>query len=275
MTQLSSDSFIGGEYWISHEVGLNDEFWRGAAEGNVDITTESGLIKVPAIYIPNKKSVYRLMSNQVKDIVKQQGYFDKLSPYLQAVGDDYTHRMAGFYNDLYNEYWLQLANDTDEQMFTFAQNTDKWQGRFDYRYDQFVQINNKLFGMKDLRAYNLDEGYQINGANIEFELLQNTSPLDGFEMEFIRVQVNSDKKPTKIEFLDESETVLCSLEQATQGPLYLKDYDGWEQFIPRIDGGVDPDRKRIQSRLLIYKIFHNLAEDFKVISSIVQFKKLK
>jgi len=38
---------------------------------------------------------------------------------------------------------------------------------------------------------------------------------------------------------------------------------------------VSVNRERIQSRLLIYKIFHNLAEDFRVIESIVQFKKIK
>jgi hypothetical protein len=125
------------------------------------------------------------------------------------------------------------------------------------------------------QTWELDKGFVINGDNIEMFLTQNTTPARGVEMEFIKIQVDSDNKPTKVEFLDEDYNVLCKLDQASKGPLYLKDYSGWEQFIPRKDVGASAERERIQSRLLIYKIFHNLAEDFRVIESVVQFKKIK
>lgn len=275
LTTLATDSFVSGEYWLSHDVGLSDEMWRGAAEGSIEIPSESGMIKVPGIYLPNKESVYRLYENQIKDIVKQQNYFDVINPYLNALGTGYDRRITGFYNNMYNEYWLQLNSTIGTETFTFAQNSDKWQSKFSYRFDQYTQIENKLLGSRELQTWELDKGFVINGANIEMFLTQNTTPARGVEMEFIKIQVDSDNKPTKVEFLDENYNVLCKLDQASKGPLYLKDYSGWEQFIPRKDVGASADRERIQSRLLIYKIFHNLAEDFRVIESVVQFKKIK
>ncbi len=275
LTTLATDSFVSGEYWLSHDVGLSDEMWRGAAEGSIEIPSESGMIKVPGIYLPNKESVYRLFENQIKDIVKKQNYFDEISPYLKTLNTGYDRRVTGFYNSIYNEYWLQLSSTIGTETFTFSQNSDKWQSKFSYRFDQYVQLGDKLLGSRDLQTWELDKGFVINGANIEMFLTQNTTPLRGVEMEFIKIQVDSDNKPTKVEFLDENYNVLCKLDQASKGPLYLKDYSGWEQFIPRKDVAASADRERIQSRLLIYKIFHNLAEDFRVIESVVQFKKIK
>jgi len=275
LTTLATDSFVSGEYWLSHDVGLNDEMWRGAAEGSIEIPSESGMIKVPGIYLPNKESVYRLYENQIKDIVKQQNYFDEISPYLKTLNTGYDRRVTGFYNSIYNEYWLQLSSTIGTETFTFAQNSDKWQSKFSYRFDQYTQIGDKLIGSRELQTWELDKGFVINGSNIEMFLTQNTTPLRGVEMEFIKIQVDSDNKPTKVEFLDEDYNVMCKLDQASKGPLYLKDYSGWEQFIPRKDVAASVNRERIQSRLLIYKIFHNLAEDFRVIESVVQFKKIK
>ena len=275
LTTLATDSFVSGEYWLSHDVGLTDEMWRGAAEGSIEIPSESGMTKVPGIYLPNKESVYRLYENQIKDIVKQQNYFDEISPYLKALGTGYDRSVTGFYNSIYNEYWLQLNSTIGTETFSFAQNSDKWQSKFSYRFDQYIQLGDKLLGSRELQTWELDKGFVINGANIEMFLTQNTTPARGVEMEFIKIQVDSDNKPTKVEFLDEDYNVLCKLDQASKGPLYLKDYSGWEQFIPRKDVLASAERERIQSRLLIYKIFHNLAEDFRVIESVVQFKKIK
>jgi hypothetical protein len=275
LTTLATDSFISGEYWLSNDVGLNDEMWRGAAEGSIEIPSESGMIKVQGIYLPNKESVYRLYENQIKDIVKQQNYFDEISPYLKKLNTGYDRNVTGFYNSIYNEYWLQLNSTIGTETFAFAQNSDKWQSKFSYRFDQYVQLGDKLLGSRELQTWELDKGFVINGANIEMFLTQNTTPARGVEMEFIKIQVDSDNKPTKVEFLDEDYNVLCKLDQASKGPLYLKDYSGWEQFIPRKDVAASAERERIQSRLLIYKIFHNLAEDFRVIESVVQFKKIK
>ena len=61
------------------------------------------------------------------------------------------------------------------------------------------------------------------------------------------------------------------MDQGAQGPNYLLRYDQWEQFIPRRSD----NENRIQDQLLIYKIIHNLAVDFKIVNTTVQYKVLK
>jgi hypothetical protein len=110
-------------------------------------------------------------------------------------------------------------------------------------------------------------------------LIQKTSPQQPLEKEFIDFEVltgpRGTMKPTRVEFMDENFTVLSALDPSIQGPLYLKQYDGWRQFIPRKEESIDPLRSRIQLRLLLYKIIHNLAEDFKIVDSIIQYKPIK
>ena len=194
--------------------------------------------------------MYRLFENQLKDIVKSQGYYDIISPFLEASNPNYSlnlpERITGFYNNIYNEYWLQINTVIDvitgtpqlpiitptpkTETFTFSQNTDRWQSTFDYRFDKYIQIENKLLGSRGLGTYELDKGFVINGTDIELVLMQNTTPLRGSEMEFIRIQIDSDNKPTKVEFLDSDYTVLSTLDQASKGPLknsgtrFIKDF---------------------------------------------------
>jgi hypothetical protein len=112
------------------------------------------------------------------------------------------------------------------------------------------------------------------------EILTGASPDQFWDKEFIRVRINSPQgqKPTRVEFYKSVGGQLqCSLDPSNpdQGVLFLKDYRGFEGFVPRIFANVQSNRPRFQQRLLIYKIFHNLASEFKVIDSSVEFKKIK
>ena len=82
-------------------------------------------------------------------------------------------------------------------------------------------------------------------------------------------------KPTEIIFLDEKETELSRLNNALFGANYLKQYSGWWNQIPRKEVSVSANRERIQYRLLLCKIIHNFEEDFKIVSTVIQYKNLK
>ena len=65
------------------------------------------------------------------------------------------------------------------------------------------------------------------------------------------------------------------MSDAVFGPNYLLMYDCWEHFIPSKSVTYDPDKNRIQDRFVVYKIIHNLATDFRVVNTTVQYKILK
>ena len=150
-----------------------------------------------------------------------------------------------------------------------------WIGERDYYFDQFMSNNDELYGFRDSETHIMDTGLLINGQPIQWNILQACSSEFLMEKEFIRIQVNSDKIPTRIIFYDESLQPLGQIDQTTNGPLYMKKYDGWEAFIPRKAVYADVDRKRMQYRVILFRVFHSEEESFKMISTAVQYKVLK
>jgi hypothetical protein len=281
LTVMSSDSFIQDQYLIS-KVGSNDEMWRGMSEASILIKTEDGdFIEREALFLPNSKSVYRLMDDQVKDIAKDN-YIVRLSPSLKAILPGYQTRINGHYDSNHNEYWLQMPDADDESIqkcFVYAQDTGYFVGRFRYSFDKYVMHQNENYGFRDGEMHILDRGFIINGDPIVYRLIQNTSPQLTMEKEAISISVNTgprgEMKPTEIIFMDEELNVLSVLNQAIFGPLYLKQYDGWWNQVPCKDISVSIDRDRIQYRLILYEINHTFEEDFKVVSSVLQYKVIK
>lgn len=273
---MATDSFINAEYWISNNVGAPGENWRGIADSNIEIQTESGIIRSSALFIPNKESVFRLLSNQVVDIAGNS-YKKTLRPILQSLSSDYSNKMSNVFNRLNNEYWLQI----DGQVFVYDQNYNSFIGKFTYDFDRYTFHNNGVYGSRDLTTFILNSGYLINGQSIEAYLVNRTSaPMQPIEKEFISINIatgyRGTMKPTEVQFLHEDSLVVqCFLNQANNGPLYLKQYDGWFQFIPRKDVSVSPNRERLQSRMLFFKIIHNFEEDFKITNTVIQSKKIK
>jgi hypothetical protein len=151
-----------------------------------------------------------------------------------------------------------------------------WQGGFDYNFDRYLSFENKTYGMRDLQTFLLDEGRIINGSQINAFVIQASVPVQYKDKEFIRIRINSDNKPVKVEFFNDLPQLLAGNVQAeldtVTNPQALKDYYGFEQFIPRKTAA---PKNRMQGRLLIFKIIHNLDEDFRVSTTDVQYKLLK
>lgn len=295
LTTVASDQFISGEYWISKEIGSDDEFWRGMGERNIGFLVEKGTIEKEVLFFPNKDSVFSLIDNQIKDIARAK-YHSRLKPFLNGVKPGYESFMTGVINKNNNEYWLDiegivpsgeiqeggdiLIEGPDRKLFAFGNENGLWEGTFDYKFDQYFMSDSRVFGSRDLQTFILEEGFIINNQQIVYELTTVFSPGNmSLEKEFIRIGIQTGKrgtmKPTRIEFYDEEMTLLCSLDQLNQGSLFLKQYDGWEQFIGRKDLAASNDRDRVQSRTLVVKIIHDEAEDFKVVSTTIQYKIIK
>jgi len=151
-----------------------------------------------------------------------------------------------------------------------------WIGTYDYKFDNFLSFKNRSFGFRDLTTFELHKGFQINGSNIEGVTLQASAMNQINGKEFIRFRVATDVKPTRIEFFDTVEQADNNDVQAVLdtdvNPLALKDYRGFEQYIPRKTNGA---KNRMQGRMLVFKVVHNKAEHFKIVDTAVQFKLIK
>ena len=277
LTSVASDSFIGGEFWIEREQGCSDEFWRGRAEGSTSTPGEAGNLELEFLIFPSSDSVYILANNEIRDVGDKE-YINTLRPVLQAHPEDTSLKMAGFFDEGHNEYWLDISIPGGGRFnFKFFMENFQWVGDQAYEFDQYVFSDGKSFGMRSLETYELNSGTLINGLPIECSLTQIFSQEIYEDKEFLKIGIETGgregAKPTKIEFLDQDLNVIAEMSQLASGgnPNWLLRYDQWQHFIPRLPN----DGDRIQNQLLIYKIFHNLEADFKIVNTVVQFKILK
>lgn len=277
---MAADSFVKDQYWITKDIGMHDEYWRSAAESYVPLSVEGGAeVRKEALFFANNESVFRFMDNNVVDIGRIEYHSELYKKGLKKVESGYTTKMVSIYCKYLNQYWLYIGGECDTT-FVFGQKDNMWYGVNDFKFDKFTIRGNETFGHRNLETYELHKGYIMNGQPVVFEVVTGAAPEQFQDKEFIRIRINSpqNQKPTRVEFYKDYEGVVqCALDQSNpaQGTLYMKDYRGFEAFVPRIDASVDADRKRFQQRIVIYKILHTLATEFKVVDSSISYKLIK
>lgn len=241
---------------------------------NVSITgTLSTVLFLPAVIPLEPFSIIICNNGTVPDIIKLSdgAVFSVIAPNSCI---KVQVKSGAFTQSAYTP--AENSNDSITKTFVFNQPRQSWTGYFDYRYDKYLAKYSDTYGLRDLTTNNLNEGYVINGGNIVFEATQSHNPEPAADKEYIRVRINSSNKPTRVEFSKETDGQVFSwLDQATFGANYLKDYRGYEQYLPRNSSSVDAGTKRMQNRLILTSIIHNLAEDFKLYNSGVQYKLIK
>jgi hypothetical protein len=278
-TQLAliGGNFIQDQYWISKEIGMSDEMWRAAAEGHVPAgqSEDGSEIMRQAIFFPNYESVYRFMDNNPIDVGRIGYYSQVYENGLANVLAGTTTKITGIYNRQFKEYFLYI---NESNLFVFNQKRGRWSSVFDYRFDKFATMYNRVFGLRNLEAWELEKGFLINGTPIQFEVVTAAAPDQQLDKEFIRVRISTLDlvKPSRVEFYkDETLTTQCALDPTIQGSFYLKNYRSWENQIPRTDVTVSPLKQRMQSRIMYWKIIYNGLTSFKLVDTATLWKLIK
>lgn len=259
-------SNIGGilnQLWLDQTIGMNDETWRSWAEYS------------NAIFFTNGISAYAFSGNQLTEIARS-GFFEILerlyNPKLIT-----GSKLAGGFNILNKEYIMTAfsrSGDTTSLIYGIQQ--EALQCQSSYNYDKYLHVGNDFYGMKNGITYKLGEGNQIDGENMECYLTGVSDAEIIAEKEFIRVRVNSNSKPEKIFFYNDYQSYVgdnyTNVVDANAVPLSIKDYHGYECYIPR--RSLFPYYRQ-QGRVMIFKIVSETDEDFLVTSTSVQYKPLK
>ncbi|MHA2065200.1 MAG: hypothetical protein ACXABY_12560 [Candidatus Thorarchaeota archaeon] len=159
----------------------------------------------------------------------------------------------------------------------WSETTQHWIGHFSFNFDKYLVMDNTdIYGMRNGQTFILNQGGTIGGADVFAWVLTAASPTQPSDKEFVRIRINSDNKPVLVEFYDsqdsyEADTPQCTLDP-TVDPLQLKDYYGFEQYVPRRSD----NRNRMQGRVMLYRISHNdSSTEFTLVDTEVQYKVLK
>jgi hypothetical protein len=275
---MAAGGFIQGQYWLSRSIGMSDEMWRTAAENEIPIVVNETLAqqRMDGLYFANKDSVFLFSNNEHKDIGRSK-YYTQLFDAISKVRPGYATYISSVFYSKHQQYWLHIHNlgevpDIDKT-FQYNQKKGRWIGFNKFFFDTMAMHGNSLYACRESETYELNVGNTMNGQNVDFYLDFADSPQMDVEKEFIRIAINCirTQKPTRIEFYDKDMNLLCFLDPSI-GPLYLKWYGRWEQFIPRKTAG---NRYRLQNRLVIVRVIYNLATDFKIVMASIQSKTLK
>ena len=162
------------------------------------------------------------------------------------------------------------------ETFVYGIKGQSWYGTYDYYGERFISIGDSVYSVKETSVYALGVGYDIDGSNIQAEIINVSAPSQMAGKEFIDIKIASDQKPDRIDFATSLTTMSeCFLAESMSVPAnayYLKDYNGWYNFIPRKLAG---DRDRVQNTSCFYRIRYDGATEFNLIDSIVGSKILK
>ena len=267
-TELATvGSDIGGilnQLWIDQTIGMEDETWRSWAEYS------------NAIFFANGISAYAFSGSSLTEI-SRTGFFDLLNRKFNAIiGSGIDSKMSGGFNILTKEYIMTVKSDAASSSLIYGVQQESLQCQSSYVYDKYLNVGNDFYGMKEGVTYKLGEGNQIDGVNIECYLTGVSDKEIILDKEFIRIRVNSHSKPSKIFFYSDYESYLgdnyTNVVDANAVPLSIKDYFGYECYIPR--RSLFPYYRQ-QGRVMIFKIVNETDEDFFITSTSVQYKALK
>ena len=260
-------SDIGGilnQLWIDKRVGMDDETWRSYAEySNI-------------LFFTNKQSAYSFSENNLSELCST-GFSELFRrEFLSKLGPGFTSKLSGGFNVLNSEYIMNIDDGEEFSTLIYGVTQESLQCQSSYNYDKYLYLNNDLFGHKGLFTYKLGVGNTINGQEIECYLTGVSDKEIYADKEFIRIRVNSNFKPDKIYFYDSYEDYVSnnfsSVVDATSNPIAIKDYFGYECYIPR---KIIAPNNRQQGRVVLFKIVSTDQEDFLVTSTGVQYKALK
>lgn len=272
MGLTSSGNVIGGQYWISKEIGMNDEAWRSRAEYN------------NALYFINRTSAYLFEDNQLTDIAREFSYFARINPFLKQTTLGYETWLTSLYDVKYGEYWVQIqAGNASEEpidnLFIFSRKNKAWNGTYSHRYDQYLSFDNQSYGMGrwadggEAVTFVLDTGDQINDNPIQARVIQSSAKNQILAKEFQGIRVVSNQVPTRVNFYDNLQQYLTGSVQTSVLQANLRDYgSGWEQYIGRKT--VVGNDNRMQGTAVVYEILFQGTGDFKIVSSGIYWKPL-
>ena len=267
-TELATvGSSIGGilnQLWIDKRIGMSDQTWRSWAEySNV-------------LFFVNNKSAYMFTNNELTDI-SRTGFHELFRrTFLDKLGRGYSSDLVGGYDVLHNEYIMSVGDSESFQTLIYGVEQQALQCQSTYLYDKYLYNNNLLYGMKDAETFELGIGNQIDGEDMECYVTGVSNADLYYDKEFLRIRVNSNSKPERVYFYDSYQDYIAdnytNFVDTVAVPLSMKDYYGYECYIPR---HLVAPYYRQQGRVMLFKIVSTSDEEFLVASTGVQYKKLK
>lgn len=277
----------------------NREYWLAVEDAFTildftDVLDMTGLNQGDHAYIPDVDGKYELNPSGLSPNIYLPSGFDEgdsiylynSCPYaIGLYGDSFGNEIQAQYitSGSIRKYtkddstfgWSFVLYEKKNQSYIYNLEREKWTGKFDYYKDRFITNGTKIFSAKEGMVYEQGVGWMIDGNPVEASVIQVAHPDTIAGKEFISTKIASIQKPTSVEFARKvdslPEALLSENMSSPTNPYYLKNYNGWTNFIPRMLQG---NRDRLQDRKMYYKIVHNDKGEFVLVSVDTEYKIL-
>lgn len=265
--------YVQADKWLHLDIGLNQEMWRTFAEDN------------NIAYFTNLKSVYAFNGAQAVDLLRENNYYGRMRPVLNALQPGYQSPMVAYYDTKLCQYVIQLPEVNGEShCFVYKVKRQKWDGFRTFAYDQYLNFDGRTLGMgrfydkttpvsgNEARTYTIGEqDYLINDSPIESWAVLPFTPAElASNKEMVGVRIVSDNVPDRLDVYDDLNQFESGLVQTTipssQFDNYFKQWEAW--INRRISNG-----DRIQGQNTILVPVHEKRESF-ILTRISLFYKM-
>jgi len=227
------------EIWIvrgSH--GMPEQSWRMSVKANAPV--KSG--DIDTAFWVDRVSAYQLIGGRVVDIARNQ-FLEELQPYLTSTPMDYSRRYTAAYNRKNGEWIFGTGTNRAAVPFTYVFNgvARNWVGSFTYSFDQLLNVNTSLYGMRNGQTFELGKGYIINGETREAWLETFVAAYPGRQCEMIAWRTHPDR-PDELRIYDKQHRLMLTNNEAIQeaaeagtGQYWVMLVDSWQALMNSVD----------------------------------------
>jgi len=247
------DGYWGQEQWLTRNIGLPDEMWRLWTFGPTPPTYQDSFLW------PNREGFFIMTGDQIRDITRNR-ILSRVRPILSvsSIGTGYDERLASVYDPKYNEVLFSInpKGDSGQSRTVLVYNAlnGEWTAEYTYQFDEYLCHDSSLLGMRNLTTYTLDAGTTIGGNLVTGYVEVPMTDGSGDYQEFCRFKVYGDK-PHAVDILDQNGIVMCHMDQTNYGINWVKDYNGWENWVARCDFNYDVNNRLVQDNLFFMRIY--------------------
>lgn len=236
------DQFWGDEIWASRTTGLplslrrswtrrENSFWWADKFGMQEFT--GGL----------KPSI-------------SSGKFNSVAlPILNSILTDNVSRMCTTVDPINKEIWWTLPDQSDTQrtvtrVLVYSYALGEYVGEFTYNNDKYLSVGQAMLGFRNLVTRTMNSGFTLNGSTMTAWGEQVYTPSVGERFWATAFRFSPDN-PTRIEIRDPDYNLVMYTDQATNGPRYTIQSDGYWQAVGRKNIEFDAAQDLVQ-----YEVFY-------------------
>ena len=160
------------------------------------------------------------------------------------------------------------SSTSNSKTLVYSEIIENWTGKNELEFTKGTSFDSLTYIERDSKTIKINDGFLINEESYIASLKVCIAPEDAFIKMFIRFKIDCNKRPTLINFYDETFlTIIATVDSDS-----LRNYgEGYEQYIPR---QILSPYDRIKGKFLNMEVQFDGQEDFYISSIELKYRRI-